>query len=228
MREASEYYVGDSGKEYALGQRHNETDHLGSLLQSRHFVPFLTGDMQVLDFGCGNGAITKKLERHVASIEGVEVNEFTRKMAAERLGLRVWSSLKEIPEETRFDAIVSNHVLEHIPRVYDVLRELGLLLKPDGRLLAIVPMEDFRAKEQGEWSKGDRNHHLFTWTPLTFANLLRESGYRPQQIMILSSAWSFRLLFLGDGLLQRIACYLTAFIRRRRQLMAVAAFGGEG
>ncbi len=47
------------------------------------------------------------------------------------------SCFKTIPE--RFDLIIANHVVEHVPDVIGWLHELGLLLRPGGLLFLSVP-----------------------------------------------------------------------------------------
>ena len=50
------------------------------------------------------------------------------------------------------------------------------VLKPGGLLVLYVPVDDWRLRRQRRVDP-DVNHHLYTWTPLLLANLLREAGF---------------------------------------------------
>jgi SAM-dependent methyltransferase len=216
----SKRYLGSLGIQYARGQQ-DVGYHLGFLLQSRLYEPHLLPSDTVLDFGCANGGITLLLKRNVREVYGLEVNDYTRAIA-ESQGLRVFKSLTEIPSSILFDKIVSNHVLEHIPRVCDTLVLLRKLLKPNGRLVVVLPIDDFRSGRNKSWMPNDKDNHLFTWTPLLFGNLLVEAGFSILKINILTTAWSPKLFFLGDTTLQRLANRILAIIGRSRQLIALA------
>jgi len=216
------HYRGDKGEEYSIGIKQDVLNHFGFQLQKKPFMPYLNMDMNVLDFGCGNGSLAKAIEPYVASIEGVEVNEFTRNMAIKEQNLKVHESLESLPDINKYNAIISNHVLEHIPNVISTLRILHKHLKPGGLFITILPIDDFRSKTNRNWRPGDPDHHLHTWTPLLFGNALSEAGYTPVKLKVMTSAWTPRLFFLGDGLAQNIAGYLLSAYLKRRQLFAVA------
>jgi hypothetical protein len=136
--------------------------------------------------------------------------------------LTVFEHLDHIPSGFRFSAVISNHVLEHIPNVHDALLGLRSKLAPEGRLILMLPIEDFRERCNRQWNEPDKHHHLHTWTPLLLANTLREAGFMPAEICIVTSAWTPKLFFLGDTFFQTVACKLVAIVKRRRQLFAHA------
>lgn len=215
-------YEGDKGDAYFEGRGQDNLLHLGYHLQAAYYLPHLSADMDVLDFGCGNGSMLAVLRDHVASVEGLEVNDKPRELARETFGLMVYDKLDAIPADKQYDAIVSNHVIEHVPHPIEILSLLGEHLKPGGKLVIMVPIEDFRAKRNIDWQSPDINQHLHTWAPLQFANTLREAGFTPQRVDVVNSAWSHKLFFLGKGLLQSLAGRLLAMATKRRQILAVA------
>ncbi len=219
----SDHYRGERGRRYVVG-RQDRLDHLGYRLQARLYEPFLSSENHVLDFGCANGSLARALQPRVESICGLEVNEHSRRLARET-GLQVYASLAELPGDLRLDRIITNHVLEHIPNVLATLRELRQHLLADGKLIAVVPIEDHREARNRTWRPDDYDRHFYTWTPLLFGNLLDEAGFRPLQLEILTTAWSPKLFFLGDTLAQRVANRGLAHVLRRRQLRAVARPG---
>lgn len=220
------HYVGEKGREYAYGHQQQILTHMGYRLQSKFFLPFLRTDMQVLDFGCGNGSLAKALQPHVKGIEGLEVNQYARELAIMQ-GINVYDSITSIPNGKEYDAIISNHVLEHIPDVVTTLRLLRHYLCAGGICVVVVPIEDFRTRRNRHWNPRDKDHHLHTWTPLLFGNTLSEAGFTPRTLDVIASAWTPRLFFLGDTWLQSCASYLVSCCLRRRQLRAVASVACE-
>lgn len=219
------HYEGEAGEKYAKGREQDALNHLGYQLQKKFFIPFLDKNMRVLDFGCGNGSLAKALAPHVSSIEGVEINQFPRNLARGKQQLEVYASLDCLPSDGKYDAIISNHVLEHIPNVIDTLKILHSHLVPHGIFVTMLPIEDFRSRDNREWREDDKNHHLHTWTPLLFGNTLTEAGFFPKQLKVITHAWSPKLFFLGDNWLQDLACLLLSVLLKRRQLLAVAVKG---
>lgn len=217
------HYRGEEGKKYSQHQDQDILDHLGYQLQKKFYLPYLNKDMEVLDFGCGNGSLTKAVSPYVKTIEGLEINDYPRKIAIEQQKLKVYASLASLPIDKTYDAIISNHALEHIPNVIDTLKTIHKHLQPNGTFITVLPIDDFRTKKNRTWNPNDIDHHLQTWTPLLFGNALQEAGFTPVQLKIITHAWTPRLFFLGDNILQSIACYLFSAYKKRRQLLAVAS-----
>jgi 2-polyprenyl-3-methyl-5-hydroxy-6-metoxy-1,4-benzoquinol methylase len=221
MNKIASHYQGAKGREYCQIQGQGELSHLGYKLQARFFRPHLRPDDLVLDFGCGNGSMSRELRRGVREIQGLEVNASARELARSQ-GLTVFGDLQELPRSAKYSAIVSNHVLEHVPNVIETLALLRAHLEGEGRLVLMLPIDDFREKTNRTWRAEDPNHHLHTWTPLLLGNTLQEAGFTPRELSIVTHAWTPKLFFLGDTLLQAVACRLLAVVRRRRQLFALA------
>lgn len=215
-------YDGVSGEEYARSVGQQSIEHIGYALQSRKFVGHLkTGD-DVLDFGCGNGSLAKEIRPFVANIDGLEVNAFTRELAKTHGALKVYASLDEIERDKKYDVIYTNHVLEHLENVIETLRALSKHLKPGGRLMIVVPAEDFRSAPQKQWFVEDADRHLHTWTPRLMANTLRQAGLIPKEIELKSNAWVPQLFFLGNNWLLRAFCRLKGLLLKRHELFASA------
>lgn len=216
------HYKGDAGVKYSTGREQNVLNHLGYELQKTFFIPYLKIKMHVLDFGCGNGSLAKALEPYVASIEGVEINKYPRKLAINENHIKVYGSLDLLLKSKKYDAIISNHVLEHIPNVIDTLKIIYTHISPGGIFITMLPIDDFRSKVNRGWRADDENHHLHTWTPLLFGNTLSEAGFIPKELKIVTHAWTPKLFFLGDTWIQSAACRFLSVYLKRRQLLAVA------
>jgi SAM-dependent methyltransferase len=146
----------------------------------RTFQPYVRETDTVLDFGCAGGSLIGGLR--AARRIGVEINDVARDEAQRVYGIEACRSLAEVDDGT-VDVVVTNHTLEHLASPYEALLQIRPKLKPDGRLVIVVPIDDWRA--QRRWYPGDINRHLFTWTPLNLGNLLDEAGYAVQEQRII-------------------------------------------
>lgn len=225
---ASRHYTGEAGERYFTWQ-YKVSGTVGGLLNARSFARYTAGyrteGSTVLDFGCGSGDLLKYLpcSRKI----GVEINAAARLVAAQN-GLEVHESLTSVAGACA-DIVLSNHALEHVPDPLQTLRELKSKLKPHGMLVIRLPVDDWRT--QRSYDCHDINHHLYTWTPQLFGNLLMEAGFACDDIRVrvVTDAWPphYQLLCkLLPGPAFQWCCWLTAVIRKRRQLLASCVYRG--
>ena len=212
----SSHYVGQTGSRYFRWQR--EIGRLGGALNLFKFAPHVAPDAALCDFGCGGGYLLERLlgrER-----VGVEVNGEARAEAASR-GLRVVASAEELADD-HFDVIVSNHALEHCRRPLDELCTLRRKLKPGGRMVFCLPVDDWRAGRT--YRPDDINHHLYTWSAQIAGNLFQDAGLTVQSVQLLRHAWSPRIWRLvgWSNVLYRLLCFVNSVLKRRYQLLVVA------
>jgi SAM-dependent methyltransferase len=214
-------YQGDKGEAYFRWQK-----TIGTLSADfNHFIfkPHVSPDDQVLEFGCGGGYLLQKLDARVKV--GIDINPAARREAAS-LGLQVYESLDEIGDQ-RFSRVVTSHTLEHVPNPHESLVCLRRFLKPDGLLLWLSPMDDWRRHNQRRWKPNDTDMHLYAWTPLLMGNLLNAAGYEAQSISIVTHA--FPPLAIGkrlwsiSPLLFHTAARVCAIVGKQRQILAVAS-----
>jgi SAM-dependent methyltransferase len=209
------HYRGAAAADYLAYQR--GIGALGAQLNRWKFEPHVRPTDAVVDFGCGTGGLLEGLE--AASKTGVEVSDPARREALER-GLRVVAATSELVDASA-DVVISNHALEHTLAPLDELRELRRVLRPGGKLVLWLPLDDWRAQRQ---PRPDADHHLYTWTPLLLRNLLDEAGFEVLETRVVSHAWppaTARLARLPRPLFDVLA-RVWSVLRRRRQLMAVA------
>lgn len=215
----SQHYTGEQGERYRQ-ERQSQVDHAGYAINYSRFKPYLKPTDVVLDFGCGNGGMLRLMIKDLARVEGLEVNPASASIARQS-GAVVYGSLDELPKRPTYDAVVTNHVLEHVRDVCGTLEELRASIKPGGLLIASLPIDDFRAKRQRTWSKDDIDRHLHTWTPRLFANVLYESGYEVLEARVLNWAWHPRALPMMKFGLGPIAFRLVTLLTKQRGLLAV-------
>jgi SAM-dependent methyltransferase len=213
------HYRGTAAADYLAYQ--GRIGALGAELNRWKFEPHLSAGDAVVDFGCGTGALLERLD--VARKTGVEVSEPARLQAAAR-GLAVVAATAELPDGSA-DVAISNHALEHTLAPLHELRELRRVLRPGGRLVVWLPLDDWRAQRRPR--ADDPDHHLYTWTPKLLANLLAEAGFEVRSCSVVTRAWPPRahlLTWLPRPVFEALGT-VWAVLRRRRQLAAVAYRG---
>ncbi len=212
---ASEHYQKGKGEEYLAYQSKSAP---GARLEARKFAPHIKSQDRVIDFGCGGGWILREL--NCAERCGVELNEAAHAFCRQN-GVTVFGSVAEV-SGGQFDVAISNHCLEHVPNPVEALRGINDLLREGGRLILVVPVDDWRV--QRDFSGTDIDHHLHTWTPRLLANTLVEAGFQVEQINVLTYAWfpgwDKAMKILPQSVFDAL-CWLTAVLKRRRQLVAV-------
>lgn len=213
----SSRYLGAEGERYFSWQA--GAGALAGRLTAPLYAPFVGRDAVVLDFGCGGGALLAALPagRRI----GVEPNPSARAQAASR-GLETCERVDDVPDAS-VDVVVSNHALEHALQPFAELEQLRRVLRPGGRLLLVVPLDDWRTQRDVHGS--DPNQHVYAWTPLALANLVRAAGFTVERCDVISRAWPPGVDRLSrlPGPLFAVLAWATAVLRRRRQLRLVAS-----
>jgi 2-polyprenyl-3-methyl-5-hydroxy-6-metoxy-1,4-benzoquinol methylase len=102
----------------------------------------LSKEMEALDFGCGTGLLTLKLQPHLKSITGVDsspgmLSMLERKVATQKLDnvhTRHIDFEKGAHVNGGYDLIVSSMVVHHVPDTADLFKEWFDLLHPNGQI----------------------------------------------------------------------------------------------
>jgi SAM-dependent methyltransferase len=137
---ASKHYLGDEGKAYFSSQ--NNLAEKEAVVTVWKFQPWVKPSDRVLDFGCAGGWILRGLQ--CAERIGVELNPAAHPVCRQN-GVKVYSWVHEV-EESGFDVIISHHCLEHVPYPIEALKKLHSLLKEGGKLVLVVPLDDWRVE----------------------------------------------------------------------------------
>ncbi len=137
-------------------------------------------DITVLDFGCGTGLVTLKLQPLVKAITGADsstgmLDAFKRKIEAQGLA-NVNTQFVDFERGQHvagsFDLIVSSMVAHHVPDTLGLFREWHRLLAPGGQVcFADLDTEDgsFHGDNTGVFHQGFDRKQLRT--------LLAEAGF---------------------------------------------------
>jgi len=136
----------------------------------------LNPESRLLDYGCGEGSLFVALREagFEGQLYGVELNEQFARFAAEQGRATVGPRLSDFGA---LDAVVINHVLEHLPQPLRLLGELRTAMAPGGLLYVDVP-------DSLEYTTVGDLHiaHIVHFTEATLARLLQRGGFEPVSI----------------------------------------------
>jgi len=136
---------------------------------------------QLLEVGFGNGATLARLKELGWNVSGVEFDPVAVELAR-NLGIDArLGSLEDgaYPDES-FDAVVSSHLLEHLPDPHAHLKECHRILRSGGRLVLTTP----NAASLGHfifgqhWRGLEPPRHLHIFGPASIVKLAGEAGFR--------------------------------------------------
>src|SRR3954453_657109 len=102
----------------------------------------LPSPYHVLEFGCGDGNVTRVLQTACSGGHVVGVDLFLEGLRYARrrgIGLLVQADIRQSPFVCHFDLVGMFDVLEHIPDDVGTLRTLYDITKPGGYLMITVP-----------------------------------------------------------------------------------------
>lgn len=146
-----------------------EIGRFGGWANVTKFSKYIHPQMKVLDFGCGCGYLLANI--NCKEKLGVEINPVAR-AEAEKSGVGTVASTFEV-EDGWADLIISNHALEHCQHPLQELQALLPKVAPGGIAVFVVPCEAIKNK----YRQNDPNHHLYSWSPMSLANLFAEAGF---------------------------------------------------
>ncbi|QBB70584.1 class I SAM-dependent methyltransferase [Pseudolysobacter antarcticus] len=153
-------------------------------------------ELQVLDYGCGDGALSRGVDRYAkahglaAKITAVDFHALTPAALNNMPLLRYLTHTQLQADDQTYDVIFLRHVLEHHPHPLRLLQRLAELLRPDGRLCIEVPnRRSIWASAFGKFFFGyylprhlvhfDRSSIENTFARAGFHDIRIESGHTP-------------------------------------------------
>jgi 2-polyprenyl-3-methyl-5-hydroxy-6-metoxy-1,4-benzoquinol methylase len=136
---------------------------------------------RVLDVGCGDGGRLARLRSLGWDVRGQEMDPEAASRASQIYDLRVHvGPLNRAGyEEEEFDAIVMNHVIEHVHDPVHLFAECVRLLKKGGTLIAVTPnTESCGHKRFGSsWRGLEPPRHIHLFSQSTLRQLARRVGF---------------------------------------------------
>ena len=169
------HYTDQAGDDYYALRKARRNDFIQEK-RADFFNKFTNDDSIVLDFGCGTGGILERL--NTGKKIGVEVNP-PSVAEAQSKGIEIHADTTTLPQES-VDLFISNHALEHVSNPFEHICGGLRALKKGGQAVLVVPAET-PASKNSRLTHQDKDYHLYSWTPRTFANLLKEAGFEVEQ-----------------------------------------------
>jgi SAM-dependent methyltransferase len=140
-------------------------------------APSLLPPGNILDIGCNDGAFLAAMAERGYQCAGIEPSRRSARLAAER-----HPDIEVIPKpiqesfdllaERRFDVVSLFHVLEHLPRIDEILAHLS----GPGRRLVFIEVPNGRGSLYPRITK--EFGHLSYFTRSTLATFVRRAGFR--------------------------------------------------
>jgi 2-polyprenyl-3-methyl-5-hydroxy-6-metoxy-1,4-benzoquinol methylase len=142
------------------------------------------GDL--LEVGCGAGKRLPLFNALGWRVTGQEVDAGAAEEARQTSAVEVYvGPVADLAAQgRRFDAIVMNHVLEHVLRPVDLLKSCLAMLRPGGTLVCVTP----NARSWGHrvfglnWMALDPPRHLTIFTPSTLKTAASMAGASHSQV----------------------------------------------
>lgn len=135
---------------------------------NKAFASKIPDDALVLDAGSGI-APYRDLFRH-ARYESADFKQVDKAYADPTYTC----NLTSIPvEDGRFDFIVFNQALEHVPEPCDVLRELHRVLKPGGRMICTAPLF---------YEEHEQPYDFYRYTQFAYRHMFAKTGFTIESI----------------------------------------------
>lgn len=126
-------------------------------------IPLFRPGARILEIGAGTGQQAAEIARHGFVVEAIEVG------SSNYSGVRIFPITEydgtHIPfPDASFDIVFSSNVLEHVPHLSELNRDIVRVLKPDGYCVHVMPTPSWRF-----WTTA-------TSIPAAFEYLLSRSG----------------------------------------------------
>jgi trans-aconitate 2-methyltransferase len=199
-------YVADwSGRDYAEVSGLQRT-----MISESMAVLSFSPNEQVLDIGCGDGFLTRKIAELVPR-GGAFGADASRRMIATAHGAHqagvsgpwfVVADARRLPFSAAFDAVVSFNALHWVPQQDEALAQLAAVLKPGGRATLQMVCAGQRASLESTAMKVCQTPSWATWfedfpapfvhvVPDDFVAMARSAGLATADVSVVEREWDF-------------------------------------
>jgi 2-polyprenyl-3-methyl-5-hydroxy-6-metoxy-1,4-benzoquinol methylase len=136
---------------------------------------------RLLDVGCGSGDWLLLMRELGWQVEGIDFDERALEVARKSgLQVRCGSLEEQSFPSASFDAVILNHVIEHLPDPIGNLLECARLLRPGGKLVVCTPNGSSLGHRlfKGKWRGLEPPRHLHVFSEQSMHRLLERAGFR--------------------------------------------------
>lgn len=205
--------INETQREIALRSiRDNNFDILLSWLSELKIQNHRQGKPRLLDIGCAHGWFLEKSQSTFYPL-GIEPDaEIAKETSKKSVNVRLGFFPEALESNERFDVIVFNDVLEHIPSVNEILEACFRHLESDGTLVINAPNKNgvfYRLSKllhklgrpksfERMWQVGMPSPHLYYFDDHSIASLAKATGFCVYQHRALPSV-------VKKGLFERVS-----------------------
>ena len=140
----------------------------------------------LLDIGCSVGFLLEEARNQGFDAEGMELNKKAVDIAASK-GFNVKRCMLNEAgyDSEKFDAVILNHILEHINEPNDFLYSIFKIMKKDGILVIGVPNHDSLVARllKRNWYGWGMPEHLWHFDRKSLKYLLAKNGFIIKEII---------------------------------------------
>lgn len=128
----------------------------------------------ILDYGCGTGEILNNFSK--SGYKNLYASDFVRHKNLEKK-IKFSKNIEKF-KNIKFDLIIINHVIEHVPDPLNFLLKLKSKLKPKGKIIGQTPnYKDFTFNLFGDtWGALHQPYHLNLFSKISLKKLCSESS----------------------------------------------------
>lgn len=157
---------------------------------------------RLLDVGCGEGALIRVALERGWQAEGTEIASAAIEFMRRTLPAPVHEGELDrlVLPEGAFDAVVLNHVLEHVRDPGATLRTVARLLAPGGLVRIEVPnvgslsselknLQSRLGMKRTPWKHYSTGHHFWFFTPPTLRHTLETAGLAVESLTAPARQW---------------------------------------
>ena len=142
---------------------------------------------RILEIGCGAGDMLQHMKLSGWQTVGIDFDG-AAVMAAQAKGLEVHVgdlSMQAFPDMS-FDAVMMNHVIEHLPMPLQTLLEINRILRPGGLLIGITPNAESWGHRHfsRDWLALHPPQHLQIFTQSALSNMANKAGFAQVRVTV--------------------------------------------
>lgn len=173
---------------------------------------------RLLEIGFAEGLFLEYASKRGWDIYGVDISNWAVETTKKRFGFKNLYAGRLVDvnfDNSFFDVIHMNHVLEHIPDIIDFLEELRRILKPEGLLIVEVPNEINSLQERMRDMIGIKRKqyevpspHLWFFTPRTIKRLFINCHFSLSRAKTLRRNKETSSRYIGGTLFKRVIYFL--------------------
>jgi len=143
----------------------------------RRIAPSLRNGARLLEVGVGTGSFLEHAKRRRVNVTGCDSSRAVCEDVARRLHIPVLNcSVDDLPNDTKYDVVVMNHVLEHVGAPTALLEDVRSRMNENGLVhIATSNVACWEARLSG-WGSYEPYHSVY-FSPDTIRKTLEKSGF---------------------------------------------------